>query len=90
LHVIDKVLVVKHEAPGATLDICSIVCLEDKTFVGKINETIGPCKSPYYTIILSNLFNVIIDKETKDNVNFKIEDNNLSNNDHTIIKKRNL
>jgi len=87
-HLIDNVLVVKHAAICATLDIESVLCLEDRTILGMVQETFGPCKSPYYSVILSpnknnetdlmNLENKEMDKSKIENNNTKFETESIN------------
>jgi H/ACA ribonucleoprotein complex non-core subunit NAF1 len=55
-HIIDHVAVIKADVSGEfkVLDAGSVLCLEDRTVIGAIAETLGPVRKPLYTVGFSN------------------------------------
>jgi H/ACA ribonucleoprotein complex non-core subunit NAF1 len=55
-HIIDFVAVIKADVSGEfkVLDAGSVLCLEDRTVIGAIAETLGPVRKPLYTVAFTN------------------------------------
>ncbi|EAN34095.2 Gar1/Naf1 RNA binding region family protein [Theileria parva strain Muguga] len=50
----DDILII-HSSPGSgVLDLGSIICKDDRTILGTVNDTFGPTDHPYYMVILTN------------------------------------
>lgn len=53
-HVVEDLLVVQSDKnPLSLLDMDSVLCLSDKTIIGKVEEVFGPVANPLYTTRLS-------------------------------------
>jgi H/ACA ribonucleoprotein complex non-core subunit NAF1 len=48
-HYIGTSLVIRSEYPS-TLDIDSVLCLENRKYVGKVEDVIGPVAKPFYIV----------------------------------------
>lgn len=56
LHIADKQsLVFKVDRTDTILPLYTLLCLEDRTVIGRIIEVIGPIKSPYYLVRIPTL-----------------------------------
>eukprot|EP01112_Ceratiomyxa_fruticulosa_P020590 TRINITY_DN7055_c0_g1_i1.p1 TRINITY_DN7055_c0_g1~~TRINITY_DN7055_c0_g1_i1.p1 ORF type:complete len:572 (-),score=134.08 TRINITY_DN7055_c0_g1_i1:22-1737(-) len=53
-HVIDNLLVINSTRSSTTLDLNSILCLGDRTVVGRVEEVFGPVKEPFYSVRFPN------------------------------------
>ncbi|POM83872.1 Gar1/Naf1 RNA binding region family protein [Cryptosporidium meleagridis] len=62
----EGIFIVKSDPSTITLDLGSVLCLEDKTIVGAIIDTFGPISSPFYVLSKqSNVNNDLLKKGTK-------------------------